>query len=431
MRTVRKRHNCIYVQDDVCEGSIVKGTYSCNEEHRISMGESKACIDLFALPPHIKRDLVSLNVLDEIKQCSHLCMIFSEYKGECARETEMRNLLNRFNIGCRIYLVLSISAHEERGADNCRSFWTYMLTEMHKKVDYKKRRMLERFIKSKHTFVRYEEYVGLDLHTVSYNNVGSTRAASVVITALESFIHTFIIAWRNAQNAHGDLHSGNITYSVVKGKGKIAVIDYGYTTLHDLRNHILKRSGQPVRNDFVLLLINFCTFFLVSDSISEIHEIFKMLETYPPEIILFVSFVIDLSKYKQNTFQVCIEQGLRKKFTSEAYIRCFQIFNLTNPLSIAPHLCTETHYDDLYLVNHATAYSEYFEKAYSTVNLIFYLDYYQLTKTLSIFLSIWCQTNHAYIESNPSETQRIEKINKHLTRTINRPLSLMSMRPSV
>lgn len=136
---------CVYMKNWLCETCMNKDNHWCEViEHNIHTGQTKACIEMFAIPPHFKRELQDSGVFQQMENCRKICMIFSTEKGENTRECLMRCQFMRYNIGCKLFATIPLKKHIKKGyKNNCRRFWRFMVDALDKKCQIKGHHMFK------------------------------------------------------------------------------------------------------------------------------------------------------------------------------------------------------------------------------------------------------------------------------------------------
>ena len=408
-----KKQGCIYVEDGVCEGcGKNKAPYHlCSTtEHEIHTGTVKACIDMFALPPHIKRECSEKGILEKMKSSRHICMIFTT-EVENQREQRMRQTFVEHGIGSEILAKVDLKTHnEDISTDDCTRFWKYMVGQIDQKSHHIKHGMFKEILRSPNASVWYEEFAGLPLDIVEQQDSGlgeiGAKKASFYVSALVTFINSFRAAWSRTTILHCDLHHGNITYDGTK----FTIIDYGYLNLPQLRIQ-MQSLFRVSFNDVVICLVNFST------CKDDIRTTISQMSNYPPEIVLFTSFYKDHSRNKGTTFYEFTNNYRHLPHMVDVFKSCLLAFRHTSPIRV--QYIRNTFHE---LVQHAQNYFNYFQSKYKNTNFMYYIDKYQLARSIMISSNHWYVKNKKYLDD--SKIKSMENTLRHVIYIVNMPLCI-------
>lgn len=333
------------------------------DEHEVAHGKFKAFVDCWTVPKHHWK-LLPLEVQQSMRECGHMCMVFSK-QPEQVREQRIRAVLARQDLSCRIYATLPLARHDEPVGCRCHNDWMHLLEYMDFKIhehDYYDVFRCVAILNTPTSVVSYEQYAGVSMKDLMYTRRVSADDICCYLKATVTFIQEFESCWNTTADLHSDINVGNLAIEKVGAHAKIRVLDPDYLCRSNPKfANIL--STHAHLDDIALLLCLFSSFRHVN-----IEAVLLKFARYPMCLVVFIVLCVDDSLGRLEAFRALVlEHNRMTKDEFKWYKRIF----------------TDTYHTDAR--THAHEYVSRMHAEYHG-NLFFFIDNYTTAISIGRFI---------------------------------------------
>lgn len=404
---------CEFTKDgQLCEGCSRLHNHTCAREHTCAFGIHKICLGAFLIPKHLK-SVIGTKALEEMHSSGPLRMIFSTVP-ETDRETRMRNLLNVKQLGCRMFCTFLLEKHFAKCNAHDIVYYEYILRKIKEKFtttqDSDLGELLTKIKTEKSHRVSYEEDGGNSLRSIQFVGVSDQEKMNF-IAAADEFVTDFQVVWSYTTDTHGDIHYENILVKrlVVENEEstfKFKIIDLDFLSLSRFSKAytMIARDDMP-KNDFITLLTVLCNVAYIRDYSAK-HLVSLFGNTHAPEVSLFLGLMFDTSKGKKETKETFCGSDvlISKRDRERIFCVCVRLFEESSTTVSCTNEMEK-------YIRHAEKYYNLLMRRQTRVNLMYYVDLQQLTRTMySKIMGITVRPNTLLCEQKQALKLRLERI---------------------